>query len=699
MIYAASLGIPVKQSMPNKALQSTLPKIISNLNLDPATTTMDVVVLGPKDAIGPKAQSLNHALSHRHPDICVIYIYTKESEEDLIDCENKKRLKKIKAPLVREAISMFLGEHTVRTGKASVQSADFQEVDLVMPTRSNASDETEDTNIGLPPMPSFEEMNRAAQELETAPGDIIDDIQIPAMDTIPLPDLPMEEQASPSLVPLSTESVTQAAEPVTAPKESQLKKIEDYITNINSYEDWSMFKTLLDKDAIVKRLIEENSEFVGLVNILDVLDNRIQAVFRNPEFTAEQRFEKIKEIGLERAVRKAAENSIYVDKVINIMSAITLSAKRTVESKLASIDTALYKITTDKKAILDSSNLDKMIEERSKVQFELLSLSRDVVDLYKQMDLLVTDEIRELDSNLPSSNVFINELYRPIGTQIFTPTNTAELTNKLLQALQQNRITASQLEESINAIIQNLFQLCNIDEDIITQQQRTIELLKAHRVEDVVIVDTVLKESLRLYVGADNTGRSATAITWCGIMSRRNNVLLLDLTGRAKFETYGITPIPLSQFMSERIERPFTCVASDRILTPEELQNVVAELKTRLNYYPFINVILAPEDEAGIDQLSEDAKVIHYITDCTTHSIDTMHNTISKHTTSNIARKLITIDAPVSPLLIAEKLGIDPCTSRIIMLPPIPAIRACAIKADRPYEYEDITHLFEEAFR
>lgn len=698
MIYAASLGIPVKQAMPDKTIQSTLPKITANLNLDPNTTTMDVVVLGPKDAVGARANELNRALAHKHPDICVIYLYVKDAECDLIECENKKKVKKIKAPIVREAISTYLGAHTVRTGKASVQSADFKDVELVPPTK-NANRTFAEEATGLPPMPTQEEMDRMIGATTEQPEvDATEEITEESLaQELDLPVIEQELKAQE--IPLDSSDVKQALEPDVQKPESQLKKIEDYISNISSYEDWSMFKALLDKDSIVKRLIEENSEFVGLVNILDVLDNRIQAVFRNNDLTAEQRFEQIKAIGLERAARKAAENSIYVDKVINIMSSITLAAKRTVEAKIASIDTALYKITTDKKAILDSTNLDKLIEERSKVQFDLLSLSRDIVDLYKQMDLLVTDEIQSLDENLPSSNVYINEVCKPIGTAIFTPENTAALTNKLLKALQQNRITASQLEESINAIIQNLFQLCDIDENIIMEQQKTIELLKAHRVEDVIIADTILKKSLRLYVGADNTGRSATAITHCGIMSRRNNTLLLDLTGRAKFKTYGIEPISLAEFMSNRIEKPFLCVESERILTQEELQNVVAELKTRLNYYPFINIILAPEDEAGLDQLSVDALTVHYITDCTTHSIETMRETIHKHTTHNIARKLITIDAPVSPLLIAEKLGIDPLVTRIIMLPPIPAIRACAIKADRPFEYGDIVQLFEEAFR
>ena len=458
-------------------------------------------------------------------------------------------------------------------------------------------------------------------------------------------------------------------------------------------------KEHLHHDSIVKNLIAENSEYVGLINMLDVMDKRIETVWRDSALSADQKFEKIKEIGLERAVVRATTNSLNVEKVISIISTIVLSAKRTVEDKVQSLDTALYKISTDKAAITDMSYIDKAIEERTKVQLELLNISRSIIDLYKSIDKLVVDEIAELDSKLPSSNKFINEMVKPIGTQIFTPVNTAVLANKLMKSLQENSLVASQLEESINAVIENLFELCEKDEEIIRYQQNMINLLKSNHVEEVIVTDTLLKKMLRLYVAADNTGRSATAITWSGILARRHNTLLIDLTGRSKFREYGITPMSLDEFLNSRTEQPFLCVESKDILAPDDLQELVSSLKSRLNYYAYINVILAPEDVNGLQQLSSDALSVHYITDCSTSSIATMREVISRHKTQNIARKLVTIDTPVSPLMIADSLGCDPTITKVITLPNVPAIRACSLRHDRPYEYSDVVAIYEEAFR
>lgn len=701
MIYVASLNVPVKRSSLKKQVQvSTNNKIIELMGIDPDVSSMDVVILGPKDVIGPKGAAMQKAINNRHPDICVIYLYEKDGESEMIDCQYKKQCKKIKESAVVDAFEEFVGQHKLRTGKQQLTSADFEppteeeQQEIAQRGKPVNTYQSSQTQTYEPmDMSSEDDDEFVLEEDEELVQEPQEDFNIPNIDTSVFTET--EEK------PLTSDS--SIANPFNSdiPETNQQPagKIEDYLAGISSYEDWSIFKEHLTKDSVIKQLINENSEYVGLVNMLDVLDRRIETVWRDSSLSAEKKFEAIKSIGLEKSTVRAASNSINVDKVISIISTIVLSAQRTVEAKLSSLDASLYKISTDKAAITDTTYIDRAIEERTKVQLELLNISRGIIDLYKSIDTLVTDEIKELDSKLPSANSFINDMVAPVNTQIFTPQNTASLANKLMRALQENRIIASQLEESVNQMIDYLFQLCDKDEEIIRYQQNMINLLKAHRVEDVIITNSLLKKSLRLFVGADNSGRSATAITWCGVLSRRQNCLLVDLTGKSKFRDYGITPMRLDDFMTSRTESPFLCVEADHIPAPDELQEIVNQLKSRLNYYPYINVIVAPEDTNGLSQLSDDALCVHYITDCSTTSINVMKEVVSNHKSTNIARKLVTIDTPVSPLMIADSLNIDPTTTRIITLPNIVAIRSCALRHDRPYEYNDVVKVFEEAFR
>ena len=712
MIYAASLNIPVRKALKKQVQQSNLTKICQQLALDPDTTNMDVVFLGPKDLQGPRRDAVQTAIRNKHDDICVIYVFEKDAEADLLDCDYKHQCRKIKESVILDAFEEFVGPHKIRAGKQKMTSADFD-----VPEEDGIGDVNVNLRVRRRPMPtpSFNPLEEPGSDEEEEFSQRVpiptaeDNVGVIEEETPVEPDPieeivePVSEYVEPVAEPIDT--ATTIPEPLEAPIEMfpdpplAQAKIEDSLAAMNNFEDWTIFKEHLNKDTIVKKLIEENTEYVGLVNMLDVLDKEIETIWRDPALSPDQKFEKIKAIGLQRSVVKATTNSLNVEKVISIISTIALSAKRTVDEKINSLDVSLYKITTDKKAIMDTTYIDKAISERAQVQLELLNISRGIVDLYKSMDNLVVDEIQELDRKLPSGNEFINQMVKPLGTQIFTPQNTAILTNKLMQALQTNRLLASQLEESVNSVIQTLFDLCEKDEEIIRYQANMINLLKANRVEDVIISNTLLKKTLRLFVGADNTGRAATAITWCGILSRRNNSLLIDLTGRSKFREYGITPMSLDDFMSNRIEQQFLCVESDRILDAEELQLVIDQVKSRLNYYPYVNIIMAPEDTAGIDQLSSEALCIHYITDCSSSSISVMRDVVKKHTSPNIARKLIMIDTPVSPLMISDSLSIDPTICRIITLPNVPAIRACALKHDRPYEYNDVVKVFEESFR
>jgi len=690
MIFVASLNLPVKKAFGQDAMQSSVARILAQLNEDPQVTTMDTVVLGPKDLAGPRGKKLAAAIPTAHPGICFIYIYSKDTESDLVQCANMKKMKKPTPALVRDYVEDVLRDHVMVTGQAAVSSADFvppgeDEIDFkIAPEEVEAAPEYVKTEVAF----------SVPTEMETGEESVVYH-DIPETPPLDLDDLP--ETPAPVLPEKPLQSGV-AAQPVS---ESTVMRtaLEDAIESVRSPEDWELFKQALKKDTIYKELIEKSSEFQGLINIIETMDYRIMGVWQDISLSADQKFDKIKEIGLDRSVATATANSIMTTKIINIINKITLAAKRTVEDRLDSYDKSMYMVASKKREVTDMSQIDHSIEQRSRFQFELLALSRKIVDLYKAMDILVTEEIQELDAKLPSSNAFINDMMRPIGSQIFTPANTAELANNLLRALQDNRIVHSQLESQVNALIEMMFELFQKDAEIINYQQNMIAMLRAHHVEDAVIVDSVIKHMLRIYTGADGTGRSSTAITWCGILSRRQNCLLLDLTGKDKFSEYGITPMNLEDFMKERVQKQFLCVRASSIPTPDQLQTIIEELKTRLDYYPYVNLIMDPEDIEGIEQASTDALSIHYICNCTKNSINVMRETIKNHTYPNIARKLVLIDAPISPLAIADTLGTDPSVTKLVMLPNMPDLRACAIQHDRPYEYEQVVRIFEEAFR
>lgn len=705
MIYTVSLSLQAKKAFPQdkgSISQSSPGRIARLLDDDPQITQMKAVILGPKDTVGLKGQQLCAKIKSAHPGICIIYLYTKPSEEDLVDTPNKVKVKKITPDAVRDAVNTFMKDYELQSGRIRVSSSDFE-----MPEKDELEDTDFDDDGGL------EEPDLGAPTLDETYvdpatfGAAVTPIEEMTMGTTDdnFPDLSEEMQPVVSLekkqlvgnAPLPNPMDKNV--PVPAGTEFPTIDIGESLGNVSSSKEWDMFMADMEKDAVYKKLIDENSEFRGLVNMIDTLEYDIQAVFTDTALPVDKKFEKITDIGLRKSTLIATKNNIMVDKVVDIITRIILSAKRTVDSEVERVNSSIYTIVANRDKITDMSHISEVVAERAKLQYKLMALARKIIDLYKQMELLVNDEIKQLDSKLPSSNEYINEMVKPIGTQIFTPTNTKVLADRLLKALQENRLTASAMENSVTALIDIMFSLFEKDREIMAMQDQRIRLLQANKVEDVVIVDTILKHCLRLYTGADNSGRTATVLTWAGVLARRNNCLVVDLTGKSKFRTYGEEPVSLEEFLSKRIERNMLCVESSYIPGPEELQDIVAELKTRLNYYPFINIILSPSDISGINQLSVDAKTIYYITNCSVESMSAIKEVAAKNDYNNIARRLVVIDPPISPLSILDKLDIDSTVCALNIIPNIGEIRACALRHDRPYEINSIRAIFEEAFR
>jgi len=327
-----------------------------------------------------------------------------------------------------------------------------------------------------------------------------------------------------------------------------------------------------------------------------------------------------------------------------------------------------------------------------------MELSKDIIEVYMAMDQSIQDLVKEMDDDHSFQNDYMNEVMRPIRA-MFIPQNIATVTSRLLGDLQRNRVVMSIIEDKVKQLFTLVFQLCEEDATIIDYQQRIIRLLRAQRVEEVVVVNNLLKHALRIFVGAPETGRTATALTWSGVQARRHNTLLLDLTGSAKAGQYGMETVSLDAFLADRLERPFLVVEGSLDDNLDRVDEVVSELRTRLHYYANLNVLLDASQTELLARLAPSALSVHFITDCTPRGIALMRQTIDSFREENIARKVILIDPPIEPLKLLPDLSLDPLLTKIIVLPRLQYIRACSLHRKRPFDSREVVEIFEEAFR
>ena len=752
MIYTASLGTPTKKCLGDKAFTTQVARIVGQMPLDPRVSGMDGVIIGPKDLVGANAAKIQTAINNKHKDVCVIYLYTKDAEKNLIKCEHAKLCKRIDDKAINDVLTEVLGKHFIQSGRLEVKSKDFQITgNATAPIEKPAEIEEAPVEEEVP-QEEAKEFVLKSEDLNVATGEFVlaqdedghVEVHTPEEDDPEEYDDPTEddddeeeeefsypepEEEEPAFVPPTpstdegwacscgeSENFGKFCKSCGSPKSVGTSQTfvgeqsaptrtpscpvpQEMIDSIKNFGDFDLLKKALEKDSVIAQVLAENADYNQIAQMLEVLDSNIQTVFLDSTLTAEERYQRIKDIGMQRSEFKSRANDIVVKKTISIFDKVTTIVNEYVDEKVSSMEKALTKITMAKSVIENGGiDIENLINERTKMEFELLELMRNVIDVYKTMDTLTADELATLDANLPSTNEFVNNVLAP-NRKVFTPANTGALASAIMNSLQNQRLTMSAMEKRIKAVINVIFKICEQNDAIIQYQANLIKLLKANKVEDVIVIDTMLKGVLRLYIGAEDTGSTATILTTSGLKSRTANTLIVDMSGNGKFEDYGCHVYDWDAFITERPHENLCVVRADGS-DPEKVHEVVMELKKFLDYYQFINVKLDYSQVDAISQLCDDAIVAHILSDCRASNVKKLRPAVDAIWTKNIAKKLILIDAPSADIVsVVKELGCDLLTTKVITVPHLTEIKGCAISRKRPYLNDLIAKTFEGAFR
>ena len=677
MIYAAGTALAAKKAFGGKCKQSSMTKIVELLPIDPAHSEMEIVLLSSRDLAGDSTGRIQAAINSKHPRICVIYFPSNEKEAALLKNVHSYQTKHIAAEDIKTAVKTYYGEH-VKTVPQTENTSVYDSVGTSAQEPEYAAPKFELPTIPEPPKPVVV----TQPMVEERPAEVESKVE---------EEPPIQTVVEPILV-----------DPVIPPKAMQQivvkDTLEEKIANIKDFHDWNCFVESVKKDSITRQLLQENTEYQGIQSMLDLWEIRIRDAFNSPTLTAEEKFAKIKEFGQQRTALTAGSNAIYCKKLNSVIESIVASASNTVNSYLRDVTESVQKISMDRASLLNYMNVQPLVEQRLGIQLELMNMLMSLIQVYVAMDSTVDEKISTMTANLPTSNEFICEMLYPVK-DMFLPSNSAELATSMMESLQKGNVTMSALESSVKATIELVFKLADKDEEIIAYQQKVIDLLRAHRVEDLVVRDSLIKDCLRLFVGADDSGRTATALAYAGMMSRRTNTLLFDFSKNSKLSRYGVDTISVHDFMANNSEMRFLCISGDLHDDAEAAFHVMKEIRSRISYYGCAVIILDTDQHELLDQFSEDALSVTYITNCTAASISSVKQAVANHTYENIAHKLVVIDAPISIVDVANSVGCDVTMTKVIPVPYIPEMRACCIRNQQPHEDAKILSIFEEAFR
>lgn len=754
MIYSAKLAAPVKKAYGERCYGTTIQKICEQLSLDPEVSGMEACVLCPKDVAGIMRKKVQLAIEDKNPDVCIIYIYNNEKEADLVDTPFKKQVKKTTPDVVKDIVEDCMGNYLL-SAKKTVVSRDAK----VTKTINSKPEDVQVTAGGLKGG-LFKNKAAAAKKDNQEVGDELkydvaldlwykidalgnqvyinkktgkemtkmqvearktrikqgsyklpktlpegvrpdpadaENVEIP--DDLVVGDIEDEEDDIPvNLGEPKEPEAPVVEEPVKPNLEERVESdFERNLKEVSNFHDWGLFKEAMSKDAAIRQLLEENTTYQGVVQMLSVLDTEIKTTYYDKGLTSQQKFEKVLEIGNKRSTLMATHNDILARKVLDVIDAVTIGARRTVNDLLDEHRKSMEQITVSKEGLFDETELHRLVDMRSKAMCELLALVKSTIQLYQAMDLEVSDVILDMDKRLPSDNEYINEMVGS-AAEVLTPANSMELARTMMRALQEKREAFVLMEEQVRKVIDSIRELFDRDEAIIQYQQHITQMLKAHRVEDAVIIDSVIKNILNVYIGQRGSGLTATTLTWSGCLARRRNTLLIDLSNESKLGDYGEDVLDLDEFMRQRIDRPL-CVVAGTVPDIEALSELITELKTRLDYYAHINVILDSTQLEYAKVLAKESLTVNYITNCTKDNMEEMGNVYASVDVNNVAQKVLMVNPTIDVLKVAEYMNIDVTSTKCVSIPDVPKIKSCGVLQDKPYEYVGVRTVFEEAFK
>lgn len=697
MIFVASLSMKAKKALKDEIYQTKPAIIAKNLGLDSQISNMNLAIICPDDLKGLRSGDLAEALKNVHPSCKVLYIYTKDKDRDLApNGPNifKNQVRRVNSELIYDLTQKVLKDTVV----TSVEEVDY--TDELNDELARVSEENTESNKAL----ILEKtVTTLAKEIEDEPE--VQQEQVEEPEDSSLDELNLK---GPEFDPEREEEI-RVTKPVTEIDEKtdmdEKRDLDPPMVGDRLYPDWDAIKESLNKDKIIRDLLSENTKYSILTEDILYLEKKIEAIFLDESMSHEDKMSNIKRIALKKSASIGDAEDILTDKIIDVIHMVTNTVEKTMDNRCHEIEKGLDRVASLKLLNKEEEVINELINSRVDLYRELRTEYVNLVNTYKVVDSTVSDFLDSLDTDIPTSSEYINELFKPIK-QLFIPQNLDTLISKIKDSMARSTSSFSTIEERMKAIISLLFKLCDSSMEIITHQQKLLELYKARRPEERVRMENVLKGRLKLFVGFEGSGVSSTGSIYANLRSRIKNTALIDLRDNVmntKFKTYTDDLYDLNDFLCMDEEGEFVKDINKEFITVkgivgEDLKDFVDKLSIHLDYYGEIIILLDGKQKELLDYLSQFALSVYFVVGNSKHNLYRMKKLIGDYRATNIAKRVVFIAPPLDELRMMNMLGADKLLYISMSIPYISEIVEYTLRGIPPYKSEIAKGVFRGAF-
>ena len=514
----------------------------------------------------------------------------------------------------------------------------------------------------------------------------------------PIYERPVEPEPESIEMPTVEEPAYQTDE-VEVKKSSLIQQIE----NTGKVSDVSVLVREITASNLIKDIIESNSTYAGIEEKLKSLNDVIFTIMSDGTYSLDEKLSKIRALLHDKAFYSAKGDTIIEQRLEEVIDCICSHTSELLQTRLDEIDTSIRLSITAKEQENYTPRLAGLNEERANLIIELRKLETDIADIFRSCDMLTMSTATYLAESADSEtgNENIDIILKARGSSIISDETVTAIRAALSISKDKVPTEFAQMRLKILNMVKLLGKLLDCDQEIIAAQQAVINFLKSNKVEDTVYAETLLKKSLRVYIGEAGTGRTIIPYLISRYTSRQNaNVLVLDLTGQAKYTQYGIKYTALDTYLTELNQKEFMLVAGTLENSVAAAQRIVTTLLKAADYYRVINVILDNEQRELFETIAQDVLSVNFIVDTNVTHISNMREVIERCTINNVARRVIINKCDVPIRAIIDKLGLaDQIEYQICTVPTVPTITDAGLNGYNPYGISAVDLTMEEVIR
>ena len=705
IICTRSVDVKAKNAFGKQevAVMGDVEAVFQKFALDPRLSSPEIkgFIVGGVDLKNNRMRdAFLAAAANKHPDVVIVYCARNAKDNILVGNGIDSVLVNPKPDDLANCI-----QNVVANQEGQRDLGDFfGKKERIQPGFNPTYDDSEDLT-GMGDMSLTLGYDRApAQEPTFAPT--MPDFT-PATESTFTPEAPVDfnpgfsfgEEPQADELPLNYGVVQPEPEPMQ--EERANSELVNRVRECRTVSDVEIVAKQITAAEVVKDVLKNNQQYALIEERLKAVTEKIHAIFADKTIpTMEEKLERIQAILVDKDYLQSKNNTIIEQRVEEIIKTITGQTVGLINNRLRELDDAI-KGNRPVTANIDYACLAGIADERANLLLEITNLKQNIEKVYASVDKLAagTADLMAGKAADMTGNAYLDMQLQMRQSSIVS----GDSIDAMIHVL-ETADTASQefidAKRNLTIMYKKLDKLIEVDKESIAALAQVIEYMRVNKMEDAVVAETLIKRALRIFIGAEGSGKTVMPYIISKRKSRQNaNVLYIDLTGSCKLEDYGEMYITLDDWLMNRHNKDFCVVVGKPVDSDTAYQDLMFAIVKAADYYQSINVVLTPEQTELLNVIGPSAKVVNYIMGTSRAELDFYSKFLTDTTFENVARRVILNKCGVPTRPIIERLGLlNTVDVQVSKIPYIPSLIECSLTGTKPYDLSAVTEGFTEVF-